>query len=74
MCPFCGAKVLRPIIRSRSAKVIGVFEWEAGAIERAHSNAVINQLWHRYAAVCTYVPLNTLAEAADMFAGFARVD
>ena len=62
------------ICQAADGTVIEVFEWEAGTIERAHSNDVLNQLWREYAAGCTYVPPNTLAEAADMFAGFVRVD
>jgi hypothetical protein len=54
--------------------VVEVFEWEAGAMERAHSNAEVGKLWQRYAEVCEYVPLNTLPEAAQLFADFAPVD
>jgi hypothetical protein len=54
--------------------IVEVFEWEAGAIARAHSNPVVGELWQRYSRVCDYVPLNTLSEAAQMFAGFQPVE
>jgi hypothetical protein len=31
-------------------------------------------MWNEYAAVCDYVPLNTVAEAAEMFAEFTPVE
>jgi hypothetical protein len=71
-----GLATQRPAIAGRAADgtIVEVFEWEDGGIERAHSNPRVGQLWGRYAAACDFVPLNTLAEAADMFAGFAPLD
>lgn len=61
----------RPVIaRAGNGTIIEVFEWESGAIERAHSNPAVGELWKRYEAVCEYVPLVTLAESNQMFAGF----
>jgi hypothetical protein len=62
------------ICRAADGTIIEIFEWAAGAIERAHTNPVVGHMWHRYSTACDYVPLNTLAESADMFAGFAPVD
>jgi hypothetical protein len=51
--------------------VIEVFEWlSQEAINNAHTNPAVLQMWGEYAEVCDYVPLNTLAEANNMFAGF----
>jgi len=61
------------ICRAADGTLLEVFEWAPGGIERAHSNPVVNGLWHDYAAVCTYVPLNTLAESAEMFATFTPI-
>ena len=60
--------------RAKDGTIVEVFEWAPGAIARAHTNPVVGQLWQRYSAVCDYVPLNTLAEAADLFAGFVPID
>jgi len=62
------------ICRAADGPIVEVFEWEAGAIERAHANPVVGELWKRYNAACDYVPLSTLAEAAQIFAGFAPVE
>ena len=50
--------------------IIEIFEWKAGAIERAHQHAGLQALWTRYSAACDFVPLKDLPEAAQMFAGF----
>jgi quinol monooxygenase YgiN len=55
--------------------IVEVFEWlSEAAIEQAHSNPEVLKMWGEYAEVCDYVPLNTLSEAADMFALFAPVE
>jgi hypothetical protein len=66
----------REVIACRAADgtIIEVFEWESGGIERAHSNPEVLKLWARYAEVCDYAPLNTLAEVAELFAGFTPVE
>ena len=54
--------------------IVEVFEWEAGAIEKAHTNPRVQELWARYAAACEYVPLQSLPETAQMFASFKPVE
>jgi len=46
----------------------------AEAIQQAHQNKVVHQLWAEYAEVCDYINLNSISEAANMFAEFASVD
>ena len=53
--------------------VIEVFEWAEGGLAKAHQHPDMRTLWERYAAVCDFVPLNTLPEAAMMFANFVPV-
>jgi hypothetical protein len=60
--------------RAADGTIVEVFEWEAGALEEAHTNPVVGELWQRYFAVCEIVPLNTLAETAETFAGFTPVE
>jgi hypothetical protein len=51
--------------------IIEVFEWRSReAIESAHTNPVIQEMWGRYAEVCDYVPVTTGAEAAQLFSEF----
>lgn len=60
-------------MRGRDGVVVEVFEWEEGAVARAHGMAEVHTLWARYAAVCDYVPLKDLPEAADLFATFEPI-
>ena len=65
-----------PIIaRTADGTIVEIFEWKSQeAIERAHSNPVVNDLWNRFGEVCTYeVPAN-IAEFKAMFAHFAPVN
>jgi hypothetical protein len=63
------------IMEAADGTVIEIFEWlSLEAINNAHHNPAVLQLWAEYAEVCDYVPLNTLAEAGNMFAGFKAAD
>jgi hypothetical protein len=44
-----------------------------GHRRRAHKNPNILAMWNNFFALCDCVPLNTLAEASEMFAGFEPV-
>ncbi len=66
----------RPHIVASAADgtIVEVFEWAEGGLEKAHQHAGLAVMWQRYAAACDYVPLNTLAEAGTMFAGFVPLN
>jgi hypothetical protein len=66
----------RAVIAAKAADgtIVEAFEWAAGGVERAHSNAAVLKLWERYAAACEIVPLNQLAESSTMFASFTPID
>lgn len=66
----------RPVIacQAKDGTIVEVFEWVAGAIERAHANPAVMKLWERYAAACEYVPLVSLAESSTQFASFTPID
>ena len=61
-------------MRSKSGAIVEVFEWKDGAIASAHQNPEVQAMWTRYAEVCDYAPLNTLAEATELFATFEPID
>jgi quinol monooxygenase YgiN len=62
------------IVRARDGTIIEVSEWKSqGAIEAAHKNPNVLAMWKKFFAVCECVPLNTLAESAEMFAGFEPI-
>ena len=63
------------IMTSRAGVIIEVFEWASpDAIEEAHHNPRVQAMWARFAACCDYVPLNTLAEAGNLFAEFETLE
>jgi hypothetical protein len=57
--------------QAKDGTIVEVFEWALGAVERAHTNPVVRELWERYAAACDIVPLASLPESSTMFASFA---
>jgi quinol monooxygenase YgiN len=62
-------------MRAKDGTIIEVFEWKSqAAIDAAHTNPVVLKMWERYGAVCDYVPLNTVKECSDMFAGFEPIE
>jgi quinol monooxygenase YgiN len=63
------------IMRSRDGTIIEVSEWKSReAIDAAHKNPNVLAMWNKFFAVCDCIPLNTLAEAKEMFAGFEPVE
>jgi hypothetical protein len=63
------------IMEAADGTIIEVFEWLSDeAVQKAHSNPEVQKMWGEYAEVCDYVPLNTLAEVSDLFAGFSPVN
>ncbi len=66
----------KPVIcEAADGTVIEVFEWlSVEAIRQAHSNPEVHKIWAAFAECCDCVPLNTVPETADMFAGFKPVN
>jgi quinol monooxygenase YgiN len=63
------------IMRAEDGTIIEVSEWKShAAIEAAHKNPNVLAMWEKFFALCDCVPLKTLAEADEMFAGFEPVD
>ncbi len=62
------------VMHTRDGTIIEVSEWKSrGAIEAAHRNPNVLAMWDKFFALCDCVPLNTLAEASEMFAGFEPI-
>ena len=63
------------IMRARDGTIIEVSEWKSReAIDAAHQNPNVLAMWNKFFALCDCVPLNALAEAEEMFAGFEPLD
>jgi len=72
-----GLATERPACAMRAADgtIIEVFEWKSkAAIESAHTNPAVQKMWVKYNEACEYVPLNSVKESSDMFAGFEPID
>ncbi len=62
-------------MRAADGTIIEVFEWiSQAAIDGAHTNPAVLEMWGRYAEVCEYAPLITVKECGDMFAGFEPIE
>lgn len=63
------------VMEAADGTIIEVFEWiDRAAVERAHAHPDVQRMWAEYAAVCEYVPIGALSEAAELFSGFASVE
>jgi len=59
------------IMEAEDGTIVEVFEWiSEDAIQNAHKNPAVLQMWGEYAGVCDYVPVGTLAEAGSLFSSF----
>jgi quinol monooxygenase YgiN len=59
------------IMRARDGTIIEVSEWKSReAIDAAHKNPNVLAMWNKFFAICDCIPLKTLTEAEEMFAGF----
>jgi len=62
------------MMRARDGTIIEVSEWKSQeAIDAAHKNPNVLAMWNKFFAVCDCVPLKTLAETGEMFAGFEPI-
>jgi hypothetical protein len=62
------------VMRAADGTIVEVFEWMSReAIEGAHENPVVLDLWKKFEAVCSYETPSSLAEFQNMFAHFEPV-
>ena len=67
----------RPSIamRAKDGTVVEVFEWKSlKAIESAHTNPAVIDMWNRFGEACTYQKLVDLEESQQQWAGFEPFD
>ena len=59
------------LMEASDGTIVEVFEWKSQeAIEAAHSNARVQEMWKEYESVCEYVPVGTLSEVRQLFSEF----
>src|SRR6187455_987459 len=62
-------------MRAGDGSIVEIFEWKSEeAIEAAHTNARVRDLWDRFEQACEYLKLNDLPEASQMFPGFEPLE
>lgn len=62
------------IMRAKDGTLIEVSEWKSHeAIEEAHKNLRVLEMWDKFFTVCDCVPLKTVPESETMFAGFEPI-
>ena len=62
------------VLRAADGTLLEIFDWVSGdAVEAAHTNAAVQTMWERFAEVCDYATLDSLAEAAKVFPHFERI-
>ncbi|TQV74496.1 hypothetical protein FKG94_15880 [Exilibacterium tricleocarpae] len=62
----------RPVVmQAGDGTIIEVFEWKsAEAMQKAHDNPVVADLWREYDEACDYVPLADIPMAKTVFSEF----
>ena len=63
------------VLRAADDTIIEIFEWKSkAAVDQAHTNKAVQELWGRFAQVCDYQSLASLEECKQLFAHFEPVD
>lgn len=63
------------MMEAKDGTIIEVFEWKSReAIEAAHANPRVLEMWNEYGEVCEFVPVGTLEEAGQLFSEFTPFD
>ena len=63
------------MMEAADGTILEVFEWlSAEAIQSAHTNPAVLEMWGEYAEVCDYVPVGSLPEADNLFSSFKPVN
>ena len=59
------------IMQSTDETIIEIFEWKSKqAIEEAHINPVVQEMWGKYFEICEFIPAGEVAEFSEMFSEF----
>src|ERR1700676_5518293 len=62
------------VMRTADGTIVEVFEWVSQeAIQRAHENPVVLDLWKQFEKVCFYETPSNLAEFQNMFSHFEPI-
>ena len=63
------------MMEAADGTILEVFEWRSReAIEAAHENPVVLEMWGKYAEVCDFIPAGEVAEIGQLFSEFTPVE
>ena len=63
------------VMQAKDGTIIEIFEWKSvEAIEAAHKNTAVLEMWNNYAEVCDFVPIAEVSESAEMFSEFTPIN
>ena len=63
------------LMRAKDGTILEIFEWvSTEAVERAHGNPAVLEMWARFEAVCEYVAPADVEEARGPFSEFTALD
>jgi len=63
------------LMRAKDGTLIEVSEWKSHeTIDAAHKSPTVLAMWDKFFAVCDCVPLKTVSETSEMFAGFEPLE
>jgi len=62
------------VMAAADGTVVEVFEWISNeAIEKAHRNPVVAEMWEQFDRLCDHVPVGSLSEAEQLFSEFTPI-
>lgn len=62
-------------MRSEDGTIVEVFEWASkAAIESAHSNVKVQEMWASFSTVCDYIPVSQIKEISSVFSEFTPLN
>ena len=62
------------LMQSQDGTIIEVFEWKsAEAIQQAHTNKAVGQMWQEFSQVSEYVPIGKVSESSNIFADYSCI-
>ncbi len=63
------------MMAAEDGTIVEVFEWASKeAIEIAHQNPVVGEMWDQYSRVSDYVPIADVPEASQVFSQFSPIE
>lgn len=59
------------VMQAADGTIVEVFEWRSPeAVEAAHRNPAVTDLWAEFEAACDYIPVSALPESQHPFSEF----